>query len=354
LFRQPFVASPPTIVDTAAAASAAKASSTALAQHSIDETGRAIVTIGKITLFPQSLLGMGSHGTLVYDGLLDGKRPIAVKRLLVAFVEAAKQEIALLIASDLHANVLRYYAFEQDGDFVYVALERCHSSLGALIDGHCEEAVVPDRYHDHVWADVVSPPHASTPSVSASSPVSAADAPVATATSSSSATASVWNVPSGHWRRSVSAATVDPSAYVLYALPNRRGSTAVLDSASEDEGESKAAPAPTTVEIKPPLGFAKPSFAAMAAASKAGAKGTKANTSTTSIELPVVVPRLERAVSVNKRAWPRVRRMVRPSPALHRLLYETVSGVAHLHSLNIVHRDLKPQYARHFAHVDCM
>ncbi len=302
---------------------------------------------------------MGSHGTLVYDGLLDGKRPIAVKRLLVAFVEAAKQEIALLIASDLHANVLRYYAFEQDGDFVYVALERCHSSFGALIDGHCEEAVVPERYHDHVWADVVSPPHANTPSVSFSAPASAQDTPFTIPTTLSTATTAnaVWTVPSGHWRRSVSAVSVDPSAYVLYALPHRRGATDAPDSASEDEGETKSAPVPVTVEIKPPPGFGKSSFAAMAAASKTSANGTKGSATSianppTRIELPVIVPRLERAVSVNKRAWPRVRRMIRPSPALHRLLHETVSGVAHLHSLNIVHRDLKPQYVHHFVHID--
>jgi hypothetical protein len=36
--------------------------------------------------------------------------------------------------------------------------------------------------------------------------------------------------------------------------------------------------------------------------------------------------------------WTRVRRLVRASPACHRLMHETLSGVAFLHSLQIVHR----------------
>lgn len=46
---------------------------------------------------------------MVYAGLLEG-RSVAVKRMLVPFFELAHGEIALLMESDTHANVIRYFA----------------------------------------------------------------------------------------------------------------------------------------------------------------------------------------------------------------------------------------------------
>lgn len=54
-------------------------------------------------------VGYGSHGTMVYAGLLEG-RSVAVKRMLVPFFELAHGEIALLMESDTHPNVIRYFA----------------------------------------------------------------------------------------------------------------------------------------------------------------------------------------------------------------------------------------------------
>lgn len=45
------------------------------------------------------VLGYGSHGTVVYRGLLEG-RPVAVKRMLKDFHARADREISLLIESD--------------------------------------------------------------------------------------------------------------------------------------------------------------------------------------------------------------------------------------------------------------
>jgi serine/threonine-protein kinase/endoribonuclease IRE1 len=56
-----------------------------------------------------------------------------VKRLLGHYYEKAQKEIALLITSDEHPNVVRYYAMEETPDFIYVALERCSLSLNDLI-----------------------------------------------------------------------------------------------------------------------------------------------------------------------------------------------------------------------------
>ena len=100
-----------------------------------DAHGRLFITIGNITLFPKLVLGMGSHGTIVYAGEMNG-RPVAVKRFLFAFYDAANHEIQLLIDSDQHTNVLRYFAMESDNDFVYLALEKCKVSLAGLLDAH--------------------------------------------------------------------------------------------------------------------------------------------------------------------------------------------------------------------------
>ena len=45
----------------------------------------------------------------------------------------ARKEIAALILSDDHPNVLRCYAMEEDEAFVYLALERCSQSLSDLM-----------------------------------------------------------------------------------------------------------------------------------------------------------------------------------------------------------------------------
>eukprot|EP01083_Nonionella_stella_P052889 140167_1 len=89
--------------------------------------------IRKIDINHEVVLGMGSHGTMVYDGRFEG-RPVAVKRLLKHFYEDASKEIAVLIDSDQHPNVLRYFARDEDHDFIYIALERCQLSLSDLVE----------------------------------------------------------------------------------------------------------------------------------------------------------------------------------------------------------------------------
>jgi hypothetical protein len=79
------------------------------------------------------ILGYGGHGTIVYQGtLLDGRR-VAVKRMLKTYNASADREISLLIESDGHPNVVRYFLKEVRGDFIYLALELCDLSLADLI-----------------------------------------------------------------------------------------------------------------------------------------------------------------------------------------------------------------------------
>jgi serine/threonine-protein kinase/endoribonuclease IRE1 len=88
-----------------------------------------VTYVGRLCVGP-GILGYGSGGTIVYEGVLDG-RQVAVKRLLRQFVDLAKKEIGALIVSDEHPNVVRCFAMEEDQEFIYLALERC---VGTLAD----------------------------------------------------------------------------------------------------------------------------------------------------------------------------------------------------------------------------
>jgi serine/threonine-protein kinase/endoribonuclease IRE1 len=89
------------------------------------------VVIGRLRVGPKAI-GYGSAGTIVYEGVLDG-RPVAVKRLLRQFYDLARKEIGVLILSDEHPAVVRCFAMEEDREFVYLALERCKGSLSDYV-----------------------------------------------------------------------------------------------------------------------------------------------------------------------------------------------------------------------------
>jgi hypothetical protein len=80
------------------------------------------------------VLGYGSHGTVVYRGVFDG-RDVAVKRVLLDFYDVAAHEISLLVESDDHYNVVRYFCKERCDRFLYIALELCDCSLADVVEG---------------------------------------------------------------------------------------------------------------------------------------------------------------------------------------------------------------------------
>lgn len=90
-----------------------------------------VFTVGQLKFGP-TVLGYGAGGTIVYDGELHG-RPVAVKRILKAFYDMAANEKDILILSDEHPNLVRLFAVEEDKDFVFLALERCKTSLSDYI-----------------------------------------------------------------------------------------------------------------------------------------------------------------------------------------------------------------------------
>ena len=82
--------------------------------------------------YKDKVLGTGSHGTRVYKGNFQG-RPIAIKRVFKSLSTTAKREVAILLKIDQHPNILRYFAKEEDDDFIYLGTELCECSLATLI-----------------------------------------------------------------------------------------------------------------------------------------------------------------------------------------------------------------------------
>ena len=80
-----------------------------------------------------TILGLGSHGTIVYLGEFES-RPVAIKRLLPEFHTIASNEIRILQNSDHHNNVIRYFCKEEVNGFLYIALELCRASLQQVLD----------------------------------------------------------------------------------------------------------------------------------------------------------------------------------------------------------------------------
>ncbi len=82
----------------------------------------------------EQVLGVGSHGTIVFRGEFDG-RPVAVKRLLADFFDIADREIGLLQQHDSHQNIIRYFYREKTEKFIYIALELASLTLAEWVEG---------------------------------------------------------------------------------------------------------------------------------------------------------------------------------------------------------------------------
>ncbi|XP_054809745.1 serine/threonine-protein kinase/endoribonuclease IRE1a-like [Prosopis cineraria] len=97
--------------------------------------------IGKLFVSNKEI-AMGSNGTIVLEGMYEG-RAVAIKRLVLAHYDIADKEIQNLIASDHHPNIVRWHGVERDQDFIYLALERCVCNLGDLIQVYSDSSSKP-------------------------------------------------------------------------------------------------------------------------------------------------------------------------------------------------------------------
>jgi len=89
--------------------------------------------VGRLRIYEDELLGIGSNGTTVLGARL-GRRRVAAKRMLRSHAEHARREIRTLTECDSHPNVLRLFLYEVHGPFVYLALERAAMTLGDWIE----------------------------------------------------------------------------------------------------------------------------------------------------------------------------------------------------------------------------
>jgi len=103
------------------------------ASHDIADVSGPVIQIGHLKVQTDTVLGFGSHGTVVYKGSFGG-RDVAVKRMLQEFYDIASHEVGLLQESDDHPNVIRYFDKESSGEFLYIALELCPASLQDVIE----------------------------------------------------------------------------------------------------------------------------------------------------------------------------------------------------------------------------
>ena len=101
--------------------------------NSVTDVSGPTIQISHLKVYTDTILGFGSHGTVVYKGSFGG-RDVAVKRMLLEFYDIASHEVSLLQESDDHPNVIRYFDKESAGEFLYIALELCPASLQDVIE----------------------------------------------------------------------------------------------------------------------------------------------------------------------------------------------------------------------------
>lgn len=116
----------------------------ALLRPSIPDA-QGMIRIGKLEVLTTKILGHGSSGTIVFEGMMNGRK-VAVKRMLKTFFSIAERETLVLSQTDEHPNVIRYYTTEEDSDFIYLALSFAERSLA----DHIEDDEVYAKIDD--WA----------------------------------------------------------------------------------------------------------------------------------------------------------------------------------------------------------
>lgn len=90
--------------------------------------------IGSIFYNRNRKLGSGSLGTVVFRGTVYG-RDVAVKRYLRSMSTTMDREKALLLESDAHPNIVKYYASEISQDYCFLALQLCQSNIEEFVEG---------------------------------------------------------------------------------------------------------------------------------------------------------------------------------------------------------------------------
>ena len=101
---------------------------------------------GKLEMFAAIGLGYGSMGTCVYKGLYEKSTDVAIKMIprhvfkgLNSYIVEAEdiEEVKILKKFD-HPNLVKYFIFEYDEKFIYIALELCKGTLIDFVEKYAE------------------------------------------------------------------------------------------------------------------------------------------------------------------------------------------------------------------------
>ena len=77
-------------------------------------------------------LGRGSKGTVVYSGtLISSGKKMAVKKMFAGMFDVRE---AVRLKKLEHPNVIKCFAVEKKGEFIYLALELCDKTLRRCVD----------------------------------------------------------------------------------------------------------------------------------------------------------------------------------------------------------------------------
>ena len=78
------------------------------------------------------VLGKGSKGTMVYPGtLISSGKKIAVKKMFAGMFDLKE---AVRLRQLEHPNIIKCFAVEKKGEFIYLALELCDKTLRRCVD----------------------------------------------------------------------------------------------------------------------------------------------------------------------------------------------------------------------------
>ncbi len=77
-------------------------------------------TIGKVSYDNEKLIGRGCFPNIVFEGLFEDLKKVAVKRLIKTQDDefTIKREAELMLKANEHPNILRYFCYEMDENFL--------------------------------------------------------------------------------------------------------------------------------------------------------------------------------------------------------------------------------------------
>lgn len=104
-------------------------------------------TISEISYDENDVLGYGSTA-IVFAGKFQN-RDVAVKRVTIDKSKLIEREVDLLIKSDNHPNIVRYFIFAEDPFHHYIALEKCQFTLADYVKRSDLQKLLPQK--ELIW-----------------------------------------------------------------------------------------------------------------------------------------------------------------------------------------------------------